>query len=172
MYLDKFKLTGKIAVVTGAARGIGLSTVEALAEAGATVVLTDMNPEVLAAATESMKAEGHSVDSEVLDVTDVKAVQAVHDAILARHGRVDVLVNNAGLGMRLVSERFNTEPTRFWEAPPQAWRRIVEANLIGAFNMARAAVPVMVAQGFGKVVHGGLGGVVVRLFLRPVDDEA
>ena len=63
MYLDKFKLTGKIAVVTGAARGIGLSTVEALAEAGATVVLTDMNAEVLAAAIAAQPTMPHSASS-------------------------------------------------------------------------------------------------------------
>ena len=76
MYLDKFKLTGKIAVVTGAARGIGYAAVEALAEAGATVVLTDMNPVLLDAARSELAAKGHKVDSAVLDVTDPRAVEA------------------------------------------------------------------------------------------------
>lgn len=154
MYLDKFKLTGKIAVVTGAARGIGLSTVEALAEAGATVVLTDMNPEVLAAATESMKAEGHSVDSEVLDVTDVKAVQAVHDAILARHGRVDVLVNNAGIAI-------SNHPAE--TMADDVWNKVIDVNLNGVFWCCRAFGNTMLKQGGGSIVNvGSMSGFIVN----------
>ena len=154
MYLDKFKLTGKIAVVTGAARGIGLSTVEALAEAGATVVLTDMNPEVLAAATESMKAKGHSVDSEVLDVTDVKAVQAVHDAILARHGRVDVLVNNAGIAISNHPAETMTD---------DVWNKVIDVNLNGVFWCCRAFGNTMLKQGGGSIVNvGSMSGFIVN----------
>lgn len=154
MYLDKFKLTGKIAVVTGAARGIGLSTVEALAEAGATVVLTDMNPEVLADATESMKAKGHSVDSEVLDVTDVKAVQAVHDAILARHGRVDVLVNNAGIAI-------SNHPAE--TMADDVWNKVIDVNLNGVFWCCRAFGNSMLKQGGGSIVNvGSMSGFIVN----------
>ena len=154
MYLDKFKLTGKIAVVTGAARGIGLSTVEALAEAGATVVLTDMNPEVLAAATESMKAKGHSVDSEVLDVTDVKAVQSVHDAILARHGRVDVLVNNAGIAI-------SNHPAE--TMADDVWNKVIDVNLNGVFWCCRAFGNTMLKQGGGSIVNvGSMSGFIVN----------
>ena len=154
MYLDKFKLTGKIAVVTGAARGIGLSTVEALAEAGATVVLTDMNPEVLADATESMKAKGHSVDSEVLDVTDVKAVQSVHDAILARHGRVDVLVNNAGIAI-------SNHPAE--TMADDVWNKVIDVNLNGVFWCCRAFGNTMLKQGGGSIVNvGSMSGFIVN----------
>ena len=72
---------------------------------------------------------------------------------MARFGRLDALVNNAGLGMGLVSERFTTHPTRFWETPPEAWRRIVDTNLNGAFHMAAAAARAMVPQGSGKIVN-------------------
>ena len=154
MYLDKFKLTGKIAVVTGAARGIGLSTVEALAEAGATVVLTDMNPDVLAAATESMKAKGHSVDSEVPEVTDVKAVQAVHDAILARHGRVDVLVNNAGIAI-------SNHPAE--TMADDVWNKVIDVNLNGVFWCCRAFGNTMLKQGGGSIVNvGSMSGFIVN----------
>ena len=154
MYLDKFKLTGKIAVVTGAARGIGLSTVEALAEAGATVVLTDMNAEVLAAATDSLKAKGHSVDSEVLDVTDVKAVQAVHDAILARHGRVDVLVNNAGIAI-------SNHPAE--TMADDVWNKVIDVNLNGVFWCCRAFGNTMLKQGGGSIVNvGSMSGFIVN----------
>lgn len=144
MYLDKFKLTGRIAVVTGAARGIGLAAVEALAEAGATVVLTDMNPDLLAAATQAMAAKGHTVDSEVLDVTDAKAVQAVHDAILSRHGRVDVLVNNAGIAI-------SNHPAE--TMADEVWNKVIDVNLNGVFYGMKYQIAAMLASGGGAIVN-------------------
>lgn len=154
MYLDKFKLTGRIAVVTGAARGIGLAAVEALAEAGATVVLTDMNPDLLAAATQAMAAKGHTVDSEVLDVTDAKAVQAVHDAILSRHGRVDVLVNNAGIAI-------SNHPAE--TMADEVWNKVIDVNLNGVFRCCRAFGNTMLKQGGGAIVNvGSMSGFIVN----------
>lgn len=148
-------LAGRVAIVTGASRGLGREMALEMAAAGMRVALTGSSAS--AALDEAVgKANGLAPRSAIgiaADVADYSACAVAVERTIEAFGRVDVLVNNAGLGMRLVSERFNTEPTRFWEAPPQAWRRIVEANLIGAFNMARAAVPVMVAQGFGKVVN-------------------
>ncbi|WP_411034037.1 SDR family NAD(P)-dependent oxidoreductase [Shinella sp. BYT-45] len=154
MYLDKFKLTGKIAVVTGAARGIGLAAVEALAEAGATVVLTDMNPELLSAATEGLKAKGLPVDSAVLDVTDAKAVEAAHDAILARHGRVDVLVNNAGIAI-------SNHPAE--TMADEVWNKVIDVNLNGVFWCCRAFGSTMLRQGGGAIVNvGSMSGFIVN----------
>ena len=154
MYLDKFKLTGKIAVVTGAARGIGLATVEALAEAGATVVLTDMNPELLAAATEALKAKGHSVESEVLDVTDVGSVERVRDAILAHHGRVDVLVNNAGIAI-------SNHPAETMS--DAVWNKVIDVNLNGVFWCCRAFGKHMLERGAGSIVNvGSMSGFIVN----------
>jgi NAD(P)-dependent dehydrogenase (short-subunit alcohol dehydrogenase family) len=99
MYMERFSLAGRIAVVTGAARGIGLATVDALGEAGATVVLTDMNGDAAAAAAAALAEKGRRVDSLALDVTDPRAVEAAHAEILKRHGRVDILVNNAGIAI-------------------------------------------------------------------------
>lgn len=154
MYLDKFKLTGRIAVVTGAARGIGLSTVEALAEAGATVVLTDRDPDLLAAATQAMREKGYTVDSEPLDVTDAKAVQAVHDAILARHGRVDVLVNNAGIAI-------SNHPAE--TMADEVWNKVIDVNLNGVFWCCRAFGNTMLKQGGGSIVNvGSMSGFIVN----------
>lgn len=154
MYLDKFKLTGKIAVVTGAARGIGLATVEALAEAGATVVLTDMNPELLTTATETLKAKGHNVDSEVLDVTDVQSVERVRDAILARHGRVDVLVNNAGIAI-------SNHPAETMS--DAVWNKVIDVNLNGVFWCCRAFGKHMLERGAGSIVNvGSMSGFIVN----------
>jgi 3-oxoacyl-[acyl-carrier protein] reductase len=64
-----------------------------------------------------------------------------------------ILINNAGRGMRLINHTFNVKPAYFWESDPDAWRTIIETNVIGAFNMARAATPFMVAEEFGKIIN-------------------
>ncbi|WAP71319.1 SDR family NAD(P)-dependent oxidoreductase [Jiella pelagia] len=87
------------------------------------------------------------------DVADPEAAQNVVAEAISRFGRVDVLVNNAGRGMRMISETFNTQPTRFWEVSPKAWKTIIDINVNGAFNMASAVVPGMLERGFGKIVN-------------------
>src|SRR5690606_15695401 len=124
MFLEKFRIDGKIAVVTGAARGIGLSASEALAEAGAKVVLTDMSQELLDKAITALAAKGYSVEGELLDVTDVEGVQRVHDSIIARHGRVDILVNNAGIAI-------SNRPAE--TMADDVWNKVIDVNLNGVF---------------------------------------
>jgi 3-oxoacyl-[acyl-carrier protein] reductase len=87
------------------------------------------------------------------DVAQWADCQAVAAQCIATFGRIDGLVNNAGRGMREISEEFNRKPALFWQADPQGFRNIVEANVQGAFLMARACVPAMVAQGYGRVVN-------------------
>ena len=148
-------LSGRAVLVTGGARGLGRSVALALAGAGARVCVTGSRPSAeLAEMSEALRAAG-AADALALvaDVTDAAACQRAAQSTEAAFGRIDVLVNNAGRGMRLVSERFTTEPTRFWETPPEAWARIVETNATGPFLMARAVVPGMVARGFGKVIN-------------------
>ncbi|MBB3320006.1 MULTISPECIES: SDR family oxidoreductase [unclassified Rhizobium] len=155
MYLDKFKLTGKFAVVTGAGRGIGLAAAEALAEAGATVVLTDMNGDLLATAKAELSAKGYKkVDSEVLDVTDAGRVQAVHDAIMARHGRVDILVNNAGIAI-------SNHPAE--TMADDVWNKVIDVNLNGVFWCCRAFGKSMLEKGGGSIVNvGSMSGFIVN----------
>ncbi|MBY5323951.1 MULTISPECIES: SDR family NAD(P)-dependent oxidoreductase [Rhizobium] len=154
MYLDKFKLTGKIAVVTGAARGIGFAAVEALAEAGAAVVLTDMNPTLLKEARAILATKGYTVDSAVLDVTDVKAVQSVHDEIVARHGRVDILVNNAGIAI-------SNHPAE--TMADEVWNKVIDVNLNGVFWCCRAFGKSMLERGTGSIVNvGSMSGFIVN----------
>jgi NAD(P)-dependent dehydrogenase (short-subunit alcohol dehydrogenase family) len=146
-------LTGRPVIVTGGSRGLGREMVLALAAAGASLAVvgsraTSALDETVAAAN---AGPGQAIGL-VADVTDYAQCEAAVAATIAAFGRVDVLINNAGLGMRRVSETFNTKPTHFWETDPVAWREIVDINLNGAFNMARAAVPHMVAQGFGKLI--------------------
>lgn len=154
MYLDKFKLTGRVAVITGAARGIGLATAEALAEAGATVVLTDMNPDVLSSATEGLRAKGYRVDHEQLDVTDSAGVQAAHDAIVKRHGPVDVLVNNAGIAI-------SNQPAE--TMADDVWSKVIDVNLNGVFWCCRAFGKSMLERGSGTIVNvGSMSGFIVN----------
>lgn len=154
MYLDRFKLTNKIAVVTGAARGIGRAAVEALCEAGATVVLTDMNAELLEKAVSELSAKGFKVEGELLDVTDVEGVKAVHDAILARHGRVDVLVNNAGIAI-------SNHPAE--TMADAIWNKVIDVNLNGVFWCCRTFGKTMLEQSAGSIVNvGSMSGFIVN----------
>ncbi len=154
MYLEKFKLDGRIAVVTGAARGIGLAITEALAEAGATVVLTDMDPTAVEAAVAGLSAKGHRVAGETLDVTDPAAVQRVQEMIVGKHRRVDILVNNAGIAI-------SNHPA---EAMSDAvWNKVIDVNLNGVFWCCRAFGAGMLERGCGAIVNvGSMSGFIVN----------
>ncbi len=154
MYLEKFKLDGRVAAVTGAARGIGLAIVEALAEAGASVVLTDRDPGTLDAAVARLSAEGRTVDREVLDVTDPAAVRRAHEAIVARHGRVDILVNNAGIAI-------SNHPAETMS--DEVWSKVVDVNLNGVFYCCRTFGAGMLERGSGSIVNvGSMSGFIVN----------
>ncbi|CAN7491487.1 galactitol 2-dehydrogenase [Brucella sp. NBRC 12952] len=154
MFLEKFRIDGKIAVVTGAARGIGLSASEALAEAGAKVVLTDMSQELLDKALAELSAKGYSVEGELLDVTDVEGVQRVHDAVIARHGRVDILVNNAGIAI-------SNHPAE--TMADHVWNKVIDVNLNGVFWCCRAFGKTMLENGSGNIVNvGSMSGFIVN----------
>jgi len=154
MYLERFKLDNKIAVVTGAARGIGLAISEALAEAGARVVLTDMNREALDGAVKALIERGYPVEGELLDVTDQAAVQCAHDVVVARHGRVDVLVNNAGIAI-------SNHPAE--TMPDEVWKKVIDVNLNGVFWCCRAFGKGMLERGSGAIVNvGSMSGFIVN----------
>src|ERR1700753_1188458 len=97
MYLEKFKLTGKTAVVTGGGQGIGLASVEALAEAGARVVIADRDAAIAGQGQASPKVEGFHVDTTQKDGTTPAPVAGVPSQLVPRPGKVDILVNNAGI---------------------------------------------------------------------------
>lgn len=140
-------------ILTGASRGLGRAMALSLARNGARLALCGTGAGLEAVASDCTAAGAAKVSTHAFDVADPTAcAEAVRQAEAAL-GPATALVNNAGLGMRLVSESFNTAPARFWETDPAVWARIVETNLNGAFNMARAVVPAMVARGAGKVVN-------------------
>jgi NAD(P)-dependent dehydrogenase (short-subunit alcohol dehydrogenase family) len=147
-------LSGQVAIVTGGGRGIGRAVALAYAGAGADVVISAARnlDEAERVAGESAELRG-SVHAVRADVTIEDDVARLVDHALALHGRIDVLVNNAARGMRFVNERFMTDPQPFWAAPPDAWRLVIETNIIGVFLVSRAVVPHMLAAGRGSIVN-------------------
>jgi len=146
-------LVGRSVIVTGGGRGLGREMALALIEAGADVTITAAkSAQQLQAVQAAAKGPGKLITTlaDAADATDCERVVAM---ALEHFGRVDCLVNNAGRGMRLVSETFTTEPCRFWQTSPEQWREIVDCNINGPFNMARAVTPSMLQQGFGKIIN-------------------
>lgn len=153
---ENASLAGRVVLVTGGSRGLGRQMALALGEAGAKVVVTGAGASAaLDQTVEELKALNVEDDALgiIADVADAAACDQAISETVDRFGRLDVLVNNAGLGMRLVSETFNTEPTRFWETEPDAWHRIIDVNLNGAFYMARSAARQMIVQAQGKIIN-------------------
>lgn len=142
--------TPRRALVTGGTSGLGLAMVRALVEDGAHVVLTGRDggraADVAAGLTGPGRAHGLGVDTR-----DEAAVAAGVDRAVALLGGLDVVVLNAGLGMRTVNPRFLSEPQPFWEVDPDAFRAVVDTNLTGYFLTARAAVPALL-DGGGRLV--------------------
>ena len=144
-------LKDRVVLITGGSRGLGREMALALAEAGAHVAITGSTASD--ALSKTRDDLGPSARALVADVTDPAAGQKAAENTLQAFGRIDVLINNAGLGMRAISETFNTTPTKFWEADPAAWSRIVDTNVNGPFLMTRAVIPAMLQQGFGKILN-------------------
>jgi NAD(P)-dependent dehydrogenase (short-subunit alcohol dehydrogenase family) len=146
-------LAGRVAIVTGGARGLGRAMTLGLAGAGATVVATAAREgrELERLAGES--AAAGRVVPLLADVTREDDCRRAVAAALERFGRLDILVNNAGRGMKYVSEQFMTEPTRFWETSPDVWRLVIDTNVVGPFLMARAATPHILAAGWGRIIN-------------------
>ncbi|MFF3412464.1 SDR family NAD(P)-dependent oxidoreductase [Streptomyces sp. NPDC002742] len=136
-------------LVTGGTSGLGLAMASALAEAGATVALTGRSGRRASSAAAGLPG---AIGIE-LDVRDESSVAGAVDLAEARLGGIDMLVNNAGIGMRTVDPHFMTRPQGFWEVPVDGFRAVVETNLTGYFLVAREVVPRMLATGGGRVVN-------------------
>ncbi len=151
-------LDGVRALVTGGTSGLGFAMSEALAGAGARVVLTGRTEQrVQDAAAKIARATGL-----VMDVRDERSVSAGVDRTLSTLGGIDVLVNNAGLGMRTVNPHFMTEPAGFWQVSPDGFWDLFATNVLGYFLVARAVVPHMLDAGRGKIVNISVSETTMR----------
>ncbi len=154
MYLEKLRLDDRVAVVTGGGQGIGAACAQALAEAGATVVIVEMLADRAAACVESLKQQGLAVKAIELDVTKSAQVEAVADQVAKDYGRVDILVNNAGVAKSDVPAEDTSD---------EHWRYHMEVNVDGLFWCCRAFGRMMLSQGSGAIVNiGSMSGFIVN----------
>lgn len=146
------ELDGRVAVVTGGARGIGRSIAAAFAGAGATVVIGDIRTELAASTAKELSSSGN-VDSRFLDVRDWGSVGAFFKAVESEHGRIDISVNNAGVTA--------IEPSL--EMTEQTWHEVVSVNLTGVFACAQAAGQAMVRHRSGSIINLASAAAVLGL---------
>ncbi len=144
------ELDGVRALVTGGTSGLGRAMAAALASAGAAVVVTGRSEERARAAAAEV---GGGAIGMAMDVRSVEAVASGVDAAWSRLGGIDLLVNNAGIGMRTVNPRFLDEPQPFWDVEPDGFRAVLDTKVTGCFLVARAVVPQMLRVGGGRVVN-------------------
>jgi 3-oxoacyl-[acyl-carrier protein] reductase len=141
------RLKGKVAIVTGGAQGIGLATARKFLEEGAIVAICDVRKAAVDAAVDELKAIGSGLASHVeghaVDVTRRPQIDAMVEQVKSRHGRIDVLVNNAGITM----------DARLQKMTDEQFDRVIAVNLKGTYNCAQAVVDTMVTQGFGVILN-------------------
>lgn len=140
-----FRLDGRTALVTGAAGDIGRAISAGLAEAGARVVMNDVNADALERARAQLAERGLAVSAAAFDIADGAAVTAAVDAMVAEHGRLDIAVNNAAIQNRRPVLDYTMDE----------WRRIIDVNLSGVFAVAQAAGRVMARQAYGRIINVG-----------------
>jgi NAD(P)-dependent dehydrogenase (short-subunit alcohol dehydrogenase family) len=154
MYLEKFRLPGKTAIVTGAGQGIGLACAEALAEAGARVVIADRDAAMAKRACAGLTGRGYAAEAALLDVTDSACVTEIADNMVSRYGRVDILVNNAGIARSETPAETVTD---------EHWLNVIDVNLNGTFWCCRSFGKHMLAAGGGAIVNiGSMSGFIVN----------
>jgi NAD(P)-dependent dehydrogenase (short-subunit alcohol dehydrogenase family) len=148
---DMPRLSGTCALVTGATSGLGRAMAAALADAGATVAVTSRDADRARQTADEIGPDAFPV---ALDVRDEASVDRAVGAVYARLGGVDVLVNNAGIGMRTVNPRFMTDPHPFHTVTPEGFRAVLDTKVVGVFLVARAVVPRMLAsETGGRVIN-------------------
>lgn len=149
--MRQFSLHGKVALVTGASRGLGKAMAMGLAEAGAHVVLVARDEERLRTVAEEIEAQGGHADCLAFDLTDEAAVISAVPEVVERHGRLDILVNNAGICL--------WQP--LLESSLDNWRKTFEVNLTASYLLAREAARPMLRQGEGSIIN--IGSYVARV---------
>ncbi|HTR77352.1 MAG TPA: SDR family oxidoreductase [Gemmatimonadaceae bacterium] len=164
-------LEGRVAVVTGAAGLLGRQHAMALSEAGARVVLTDLDEDQLDAAVHEVAAVGGPAPRGILaDVTDPATIHTLRDWVLSRWQRLDILVNNAALNDKVESPRLEVEASKFEHYPLAQWRRMMDVNVTGVFLPSQILGCEMAARGSGSIINVastyGLVGPDPSLYIR------
>jgi 3-oxoacyl-[acyl-carrier protein] reductase len=137
------RIKDKVVVITGSGRGIGRVAAEHLAREGAKVVIADRDPSTVAEAAATIKGEGFEAMGEVVDVTDRASLEAMASRVVEKWGRIDVLINNAGI----------TQDATLAKMTEEQFDRVIDINLKGVFNATQAVLPQMVSQGKGKIIN-------------------
>ena len=154
MYLEKLRLDGRVAVVTGGGRAIGLACSHALAEAGAKVVIADFDRDVAEAGRAALKEAGFDADVVIMDVTNPDQVEQAANEVVGRHGSADILVANAGIAR---------SGTPAEEVADELWLNVNDVNLNGVFWCNRSFGKHMIAQKRGAIVNiGSMSGFIVN----------
>ena len=141
--MNRIDLHERVAVITGGAQGLGYATATRMLDSGAAVALWDIDSARLEQARAELSAKGN-VSTQVVELTDEKAIEAAVQGTLAKHGQIDILVNNAGI----TGGNGTT-----WELDPSIWRRVIEVNLVAPYLVCRAVVPHMIARRYGRIVN-------------------
>ena len=138
-----FDLSGRVALVTGGSRGLGLEMAEGLAEAGAALVLCARRDEWLTPAVNELRGRGFTVEGTICDVSKADEVQRLVERAMAAFGKIDILVNNAGVSWGARPE----------EMPLDKWRQVIDVNLTGAFLCSQAAGREMLKREYGRIIN-------------------
>jgi 3-oxoacyl-[acyl-carrier protein] reductase len=148
------RLKNKVAIITGGARGIGKAAASVFTKEGATVIIWDMLAEGEKTASD-LRAAGYQADFQQVSVTDVDALEAATQKIIATYGKIDILINNAGI----------TRDKSFLKMSHNEWQQVIDINLTGVFNCTKVVAPHMVARNYGRIIctssivgiHGAFG---------------
>ncbi len=151
---DLFSLAGQVALVTGASKGLGLAMAEAMAEAGATVVINGRSPDTLASQVKRLEGKGLKASAAAFDVTDPEACKKAVPDVVARHGKLDILICNAGNQHR--------KPLIEWELAD--WHSLMNTHLTSAFVLGQAAAKHMIPRGQGRII---MIGSIMSTLARP-----
>jgi len=149
-------------VVTGASSGLGLAMSEALLKAGASVAMAARSVARLDAEVKRLQEEGYDAYKLTLDVRSEESVSVAVTWVRKEWGRLDVLVNNAGIGMRTVNPRFMVEPQPFYQVSADGFGDVIDTNLTGYFLVSRGFAPMMVEQGKGKIINISMNHSTMR----------
>lgn len=141
--MNTIDLKGRVAIITGAARGIGFATAQKMLASGASVAIWDVDEAAMSKAAASLSAAGKVYTARV-ELTDEASVEAATKALVRDARKIDILVNNAGI-------TGGNAPT--WELSPGVWRQVIEVNLVAPYLMCRAVVPYMITAGYGRIVN-------------------